>query len=125
MKFSNAEIDKRMYVWIALSELFTDSELTASDKNRLAEQLKISGYPLTEIETILRDEVLPTFSGNLLAVAGNWSGWSDEEIRERITKHLDLGVRESMKWWRKIHVQFLLGQNWQEIKYLILKERIE
>jgi hypothetical protein len=86
-----------MYVWIALSELFTDSELTASDKNRLAKQLKISGYSLMEIEVILRDEVMPTFSENLMAVGGNWSGWSDDEIRQRITERLDLGVRESMK----------------------------
>jgi hypothetical protein len=123
MTFTVAEIGRRSNVWIALSELFVDNELSTIDKTRLAEKLKESGYQLVEIQNILEDEVLPTFSINLMAVTGNWSGWSDEEVQQRVIKRLSAGVNSSMKWWRRLCIKFLVGQDWQEIKKILQSTR--
>ncbi len=117
MILTSAEIDKRSGVWIALSELFIDNQLTSSDKKRLAEKLRKSGYLLTEIEKILEEEVLPTFSSNLVATTGNWNGWSDEEVQRKVIERLAVGVNSSMNWWRKLYVKFMISQSWKEIKH--------
>ena len=111
-----AEINTRLPVWAALSELFIDNELTVEDKSRIAYKLKGTKYQLAEIIDILEDEVLPTFSSNLRVVAGSWTGWSDKEVQERITNRLNQGVNSFTKKWRKLNVHFLIGKNWQEVQ---------
>jgi hypothetical protein len=121
MKLLDPELDKRLPVWIALAELFTDNDLSAGGKRHLAERLSQSSYTIEKIDVILCDEIFPTFSGNLQTVAGNWTGWSDEEVRLRVLKRLGRGVTGSMQWWRKWRVESLLGETWREVKQLVVQ----
>ncbi|WP_404477359.1 hypothetical protein [Novosphingobium sp. BL-52-GroH] len=66
----HAILATRLPVWTALSHLFLDTELDAHDVGRIARVLEQSPYVTSEIEAILRDEVLPAFGGNLLSTWG-------------------------------------------------------
>jgi hypothetical protein len=73
---------ERLPVWTALSELYLDTELQAADLRGIAGTLRASPYAKPEIERILREEVAPAFSSNLLSVAGEWTPWSKEHVRD-------------------------------------------
>ncbi|HSF11437.1 MAG TPA: hypothetical protein VLA50_00555 [Erythrobacter sp.] len=81
---SDAEIARRLPVWTALSELFLDQELQPSDYRRIAAVIDQSGYSPVEAEKMLRNEVAPAFVVNLWSVAGEWQGWPEEYVRERV-----------------------------------------
>jgi hypothetical protein len=69
----------REQAWIALSELFRDTEITERDIHDIATTLCTLGFDVAAAEKILKTEVAPVFGWNLLAVAGNWTGWRDED----------------------------------------------
>jgi DNA-binding transcriptional MerR regulator len=121
MKLSATDLNKRLPVWVQLTALFTDNELDETEKLQLAKQLQNSGFSLLEIEAILRDEVLPAFASNLSSAAGNWTGWSAEEVRQRVEKQLEHGVANSMQWWRKRRLKSLVGDDWHQVKELLAK----
>ena len=73
------EIERRKPVWAALSELWLDTELTHDDLQRIAGVMKRSSYSLSQLRDIYLFEVAPVVFGNLLTVAGTWSG-CDEEV---------------------------------------------
>jgi hypothetical protein len=75
---------ERLPVWNALSEFFLDTELQDSDYKRIAAVLAKSPYTGGEIEDILRHEVYPPCHYNLLCVAGEWGGFDEEWLVERI-----------------------------------------
>ncbi|WP_396219723.1 hypothetical protein [Gemmatimonas sp.] len=61
-------LTRRRPVWIVLSELWLDTELTDDDHRRIAAVLRVSGYTIPELEAICRSEVAPEVSGNLRSV---------------------------------------------------------
>ena len=80
------QIEQRLPVWCALSELFVDTEFDAASARTVAESLRRSRLPVPELERILRDEVAPVFHRNAAAV--NWTGWPADEVRRLVTEHL-------------------------------------
>ncbi|SMH48085.1 DUF7079 family protein [Azospirillum agricola] len=76
-----AEVERRMPVWLALAELFLDTELDAADHDRIRAVLAASGYAEAVLHDILRREVAPAFGPNLFAVAGIWDGWDEADAR--------------------------------------------
>lgn len=81
---SESEIAHRLSVWTALSCLFLDQELQAGDYRHIAAVVDQSGYSPAEVEEILRNEVAPAFVANLWSVAGEWQGWPEDCVRERV-----------------------------------------
>lgn len=55
------ELARRQAVWLALSELYLDTELQAADFQRIAAILAASGFNWTDIRAIKYDEVAPYF----------------------------------------------------------------
>jgi hypothetical protein len=90
---SAAEVEQRLPVWHALSELFLDTELQSADYARIGDQLRRSGYSAEELHRIYRSEVVPAFIADLYPfdVAGEWLPWSAEEVRENMLRSLALG----------------------------------
>ena len=88
MALTSAEIEQRFPVWEALSELFVDTALDENGLRSIARTLRAAGYPVATLESILRDEVLPVFCSNLLSMAGNWTGWPGELIKDLVLRHL-------------------------------------
>ncbi len=83
------QICERLPIWEALSEFFLDDELTGEDHHRIAMVLARSKYTEEQIHGILRHEVYPACSLNLVSVAGAWGTWGEDWIRERIAPRYD------------------------------------
>lgn len=86
---SEAELAARRPVWIALSELFLDTDVRIWYVNILR-ALAASPYTEEQLRFILDNEVAPVLEGNLLSVAGEWAGfdesWLVGAIAERCCK---------------------------------------
>lgn len=78
----------RQRAWIALSQLFIDSELDDAAVRDIAQQLISADCSAEEAETILWNEVAPALGSNLASVAGNWTGWSDEDVIALVSARL-------------------------------------
>ncbi|MEL6877728.1 MAG: alpha/beta hydrolase [Pseudomonadota bacterium] len=81
---TDEEIARRLPVWSALSDTFLDTELDEQNYLNIAELIAQAGYTKQELETIYRAEVEPAFSYNLLNPAGEWAGWPEEFVCERV-----------------------------------------
>jgi len=90
MNATEAQIEERLPVWEALSEFFLDTSLQSKDYERIARKLASTGYAENEIEEILMGEVCPVCESNMLSLAGEWlgfnQGWLKEKISPRIGK---------------------------------------
>lgn len=111
---------KRLPVWTALGELFLDTELTATDLQAIAKVLEQSPYDVTEVEHILRREVAPAFIGNLMAVAGQWVPWTEDEVREIMNRSLDQGLpgRFFARIRARLHGK-MITRDWRHIANLL------
>jgi hypothetical protein len=83
------QIIERMPVWRALADFFLDDDLSSHDLARIASDLAQSRYTEAQLFAILRHEVYPACSMNLVSVAGAWGAWGDDWIRERIAPRYD------------------------------------
>ena len=87
-----SSVEIRLPVWEAFSEFFLDSKLGDNDYQRIAGVLADSPYSIHELEVILQNEVYPVLIGNLRVVAGEWSGfdrdWLKQNIEEQRKTHL-------------------------------------
>lgn len=109
------QICERLSTWDALSEFFLDDELTISDHQRIASILARSQYTEEELQAILRHEVYPACSLNLVCVAGAWGTWGEDWIRERIAPRYDRRPRFYLPafHWEAIEV------HWKTVKTLV------
>ncbi len=78
----------RQQVWVAMSILFLDTELSAEDLMGLADILHRSPYQIDELISIYEDEVAPVLYTNLLSVVGVWGAFDEAEVTDLITKRL-------------------------------------
>ena len=78
------DLDARLPVWTALSDLFLDTELDPRDYRHISGVIVESGYAAGEIERILWLEVFPALADNLRSVAGEWAGFDGDWLETRI-----------------------------------------
>jgi hypothetical protein len=81
------EIAHRRPVWIALADLFLDTDVRISYPY-VARTLAESPYSMEELRAILDDEVTPVVENNLLSVAGEWAGVDEEKIVQEMAKRI-------------------------------------
>jgi hypothetical protein len=110
------QIEQRLPVWHALSDLFLDTQLQPVDHERIANVLCRSGYSVEELRAILDEEVAPAFVFNLLDIAGEWAGWHEEEVQEIMLRSLQSGRGlPPMRWLRKRFLRKHLDDEWASI----------
>ncbi len=85
-RFSEAEVARRLPLWYAMACLFLDTEPTDGDYRAIAGAIVEAGFSADEAQAIFLEEVAPAFAPNLLVVAGEWAGWPDDLVRERVLK---------------------------------------
>jgi hypothetical protein len=103
-------VRRRLPVWVGLSELFRDTELQAEDLVMIASGIRQAGFTKVEAEAILTREVAPVFVSNLMSIAGEWAGWSDEVVRDAVVAHLQTGaVRQ---WLARLYSRLGKGLYW-------------
>jgi len=94
---------QRRPVWIALSELFLDTELSTVDLERIAQIMADSGLSAAELEAVYLREVAPIVSVNLRVAAGVWAGFDEAWLCEQIIRRLrsrSWRTRLALKWAR-------------------------
>lgn len=106
--------DKKL-VWMALSDLFIDNEISYEG---IAE--RVAHLPISEVERILFYEVAPVFMSNLLTLkANNHKGFSEEYVISSINRHL-LKLQKSWLYSKKVAAKikfyrFCLKQDWYKL----------
>lgn len=103
-KLDASDITTRLPLWKALSELFLDTELDDSDFKYIAHQVLRSNFSPREVNDILWNEVFPALGDNLRIVAGEWSGFRDRWLEERIVKVMS-GVESGLVGYGLITVR--------------------
>lgn len=88
MILSNSDIYLRKPVWSALSMLWLDTELQESEINSIAEIMFKSGYSIKQLHHIYQKEVAPIVYTNLLCPAGEWAGFDEAWLHEKIISSL-------------------------------------
>ena len=101
----------RLPVWLALSELWLDTELDDGDIQRLAHVLAASGYSDAELSSIFLDELSPVVADNLLSVAGVWAGFDAAWLEAQILRRLAWLERQPA--WRRRWVERGLTRRWR------------
>jgi hypothetical protein len=116
------ELASRRLVWVALSDLWLDTELQESDLAHIASALNQSGYSLAQIRAIHLDEVAPVLFPNLLSVAGVWGGFDEEWLCEAILqrlRHIRPARLSLSRVIRKSLVRYATGAKWQRLEQML------
>ncbi|TLP76609.1 hypothetical protein FEA48_09450 [Pseudomonas nitroreducens] len=88
----------RESVWLALSELWLDTEPSETDINYIARTLAVSDFPLGELEAIYRLEVVPVVYPNALATAGEWTGFDPDWLFEKCRRNQQRRASFLYRW---------------------------
>jgi hypothetical protein len=111
------DLDNRIRVWTVLQEFYLDNDMPESWMDRIAIPLAMSPYTTKELDHIMFREVWPGLSANLRAVVGEWVGWSDDYLAERILERRLPATR--IPWW--LH----LGKLFSCRKWFAVRRKIE
>ena len=115
-----AEIERRLPVWHALSDLFLDTELQPRAYARIAAVLDNSGYSCSALRAIFEDEVAPAFVFNLLDVAGEWTPWSEDEVRQIMLRSVQSGSRlPPIDWVKRQLYGRHVAEEWAKLSPLL------
>lgn len=77
---------ERLAAWVLLSDLFLDTSFDDDYRRILAARLSELPFTVAELENILHQEVAPAFAFNLMDIAGEWAGWSDEDVAKIVAR---------------------------------------
>ena len=80
---------ERHAVWIAMSELFLDTEHDQARLDAILHRLLTSPFDLTTLDRIFVDEVCPVCFSNLRSVAGVWEGFDPDDLIAECSKAKD------------------------------------
>lgn len=84
---SIAALAGRQELWLALSELYLDRELTSIDYKDIKLRIASSNCSLEDAKEIDLYEVLPLLYPNLLSVAGIWTAFEELWLFEGCAKY--------------------------------------
>ena len=85
---NDIDIARRRPVWIALSELWLDTELEPGDLDRIARVMMDSGLAIEELREAYLLHVAPVVYLNSWAAAGEWQGFDEKWLCEKILRNL-------------------------------------
>lgn len=119
MAVSRGDRDARIPVWIALSELYLDTDVSVFH-DAIAETLAASPYSVDDLRDILMDDVHPALHANLMSVAGEWAGFDEAWLIERIE-----AVGRQPRWRRRISHWFVrdIDAQWRALEPMIRAAR--
>ena len=113
---SPAVVAARRPVWLALSELYLDQDLTAADLDYVARALRQTGLGWPEIARINAEEVAPVLLANLRSPAGQWAGFDADWLVARITARRRRRFRlpGARQLWGR-YVRWMLRDCWPQL----------
>ena len=119
MLASSSELDARIPVWVALSDLYLDTDVSLS-YDYIVRTLVASPYSLDALHEMLMYDVHPVLYPNLLSMAGEWGGFDEAWLIERI-----LVARKQPRWRRRFTQWFVrdIGVQWRTLAPMIVAAR--
>ena len=114
------DIDNRLPVWVACSELCLDTALGEDGFRRIARVCAASPYSGADLDRIMCAEVWPAFGVNLLSVAGEWAGWDEAFVKERVLQS------QRRRWripWKLNPLARSLRKDWAVVRTLVDEAR--
>ncbi len=113
--------DRRKLIWIALSELWLDTELAEGDLRRIAAVLTASGLPIEELRRVYRFEVAPVVCLNLWTPVGVWDGFDPEWLCAEIERRLHARGPFGSIWLRVVGLLMTRGtaEQWATVERLL------
>ncbi|WP_071883128.1 DUF7079 family protein [Hymenobacter swuensis] len=96
--------ERRWPVWVALADLYLDTELQEQDFKRIAAVCAESGFSWAEIRLINYNEVAPALWFNVQDIAGEWAGWNEQWLITHIQHSYRTAPRKwlgSKRLWQK------------------------
>lgn len=119
MVVSRGDRDARIPVWIALSELYLDTDVSVFH-DAIADTLAASPYSVDDLRDILMDDVHPALHANLMSVAGEWAGFDEAWLIERIET-----VGRQPRWRRRMSRWLArdIDAQWRALEPMILAAR--
>ena len=88
-------------VLLALSQLFLDTE-TEQFEDAIALECNAAGVGPERVEELLFDVLAPVLAPNHRAVAGEWSGFDEDWLMQRVAEpNRPLWLRRLLRAWRR------------------------
>ena len=115
VKLDAIELERRRPVWLAMSELFLDTQLDDCEYERIANVLYESQYSREQLRHILRDEVGSACVFNMLCVAGVWDGFDPVWLEAMILRRRLPGMRYL---WGALAMR-LIRPDWERVAALL------
>ena len=119
------EIKRREPIWLALSELWLDTELTDKDLDQIASVMAQSKYNLGELRAIYLYEVAPVVYRNLLNVAGEWAGFNEAWLYSKINEGIERSspVRRFLQRLKKPLMTYATERHWRVLAWKVSERR--
>ncbi len=113
------DADARIPVWNALSDLYLDTDV-ALLHDYIVRTLVASPYSLEALHEMLMYDVHPALYQNLMSVTGEWAGFDEAWLLERIET-----IRRQPRWRRRITHWFArdIGVQWRILEPMIRAAR--
>lgn len=115
----------KVNLWAALSTLFLDTEIDVH-LEQISSVCAASQHSIDELQQILFQEVAPVCMPNMLTVAGEWTGFDEEQLVTKILEHKNkkqsaFGKLLKPQWG--IIARLYIGKDWQKVSDLIKQKR--
>jgi hypothetical protein len=101
----------RQRLWIALSDLFLDTDVSLS-YDHILEVMTQTGFTDDEVQEILLYEVEPALCFNLYDVAGEWAGFEEHWLIDRIE---EIRSKPRPKWVSWLTKSTYARAQWQAL----------
>jgi hypothetical protein len=110
------DVEARLPVWSAVSDLFLDTSHDHQDIARIASILARSPYSLEELDQILVHEVYPACCSNFMWIAGAWGMFDTVWLEARILR----GPSRLRRLWSAVFARGAVSwPEWKEIKHAV------
>jgi len=100
------------------SELFLDIRLGPHDHYLIARALRRLDLPIDTIEHMLRYEIFPVLWVNFLNITGEWGGWDEDWLVDRVEKWREnpgnLLYRGWLWFWWRCYEDYMM-EHWNGI----------
>lgn len=113
------EVHARIPAWNALSDLYLDTDVALSH-DHIVRTLAASPYSLDDMHEMLMYDVHPALYQNLMSMTGEWAGFDDAWLLERIET-----IRRQPRWRRRISHGFArdISVQWRMLEPMIRAAR--
>lgn len=105
----------REELWIALSDLWLDTDLSEAELRRMAQVVRSSGLDRDDLERVFSLELAPVLGPNHLSVAGEWGSFdptwvcaeararqANPRLRDRLAAALGITTYAARPYWTRV-----------------------